>query len=180
MLLLMKGHFAIIIQILLGISVLFFGRKLFWLFVGAVGFIAGASLAEMLLRGNPEWLVLVVAAACGVLGALIGVLLQRVAIAVSGFLAGGYVAVVLLHHWGWRADVHLWIPFLIGGIIGALLLSVIFDPAVIVLSSLIGALLTVSPLNMSPLHTGLLFIVLAATGMIAQTIMLKRSGRHSG
>jgi hypothetical protein len=179
MLLVMKGQFAIILQIILGISVLLLGRRLFWLFVGVVGFIAGALLAELLSRGNSAWVVLIFAAVGGVLGALVAVLLQRLSIAVSGFLAGGYVSVVILHHRGWGTDVHFWIPFLVGGLLGALLLSVIFDPALIFLSSLIGAVLIVQPLHLSPLHTGLIFILLAAAGMVTQTVMLKRSPRHS-
>ena len=147
MFLIMKGQFASILQIILGISVLLLGRRLFWLFVGVVGFIAGALLAELLFRGNSGWVVFMFAAVSGVLGALVAVLLQRLSIAVSGFLAGGYVSVVILHHPGWGTDVHSWIPFLVGGILGALLLSIIFDPALIVLSSLIGAVLIVKPLH---------------------------------
>ena len=171
----MKGQFAVIIQILLGISVLFLGRRLFWLFVGVVGFVAGALLAELLFRGNSAWLVFIVAAACGVLGALLAVVLQRLSIAVSGFLAGGYVSVVLVRHWGWTTHAHPWGPFVAGGIIGALLLSVIFDPALIVLSSLAGALLVAQPLGISPAHRALLFALLAAAGMITQTFM---PGKH--
>lgn len=173
--LMMKGQLAVIIQILLGISVLFLGRKLFWLFVGVTGFIAGALLAELLFRGGSGWLVFIVALACGVLGALLAVVLQRLAIAFSGFLAGGYISVVLVRHWGWITHAHPWGPFVIGGIIGAILLSIIFDPALIVLSSLVGALLIVQPLGMSPAHTALLFVLLAAAGMITQTVVF---GKH--
>lgn len=177
--LVMKGQFAIVLQVLLGVSVLLFGRKLFWLFVAAVGFIAGVLLAGLLFRGASGPVILIVAAAFGVLGALLAVLLQRLSIAVSGFIAGGYVSVVMLQHWGRGTSAHLWVPFLIGGILGALLLSMIFDPALIVLSSFIGSVLVVQPLPMSPVHAGLLFILLAAAGMIAQVVMLKRSHRRS-
>jgi Domain of unknown function (DUF4203) len=179
MFLIMKGQFAIILQIILGISVLLLGRRLFWLFVGVVGFIAGALLAESFFRGNSGLLVFIFAVVSGVLGALVAVLLQRLSIAVSGFLAGGYVSVVILHHRGLGTDVHSWIPFLVGGVVGALLLSIIFDPALIVLSSLIGAVLIVQPLHVSPPHTGLIFVLVAAAGMVTQTAMLKRSPRRS-
>lgn len=171
-----KGQFAVIIQILLGISVLFLGRKLFWLFVGVVGFITGALLAGLLFQGSSGWLVFIVALACGVLGALLAVVLQRLSIAVSGFLAGGYVSVVLVRHWGWITHAHPWGPFVIGGIIGAILLSIIFDPALIVLSSLVGALLIVQPLGITPVNTALLFALLAAAGMITQAVV---PGKHS-
>lgn len=177
--LIFKGQLAVVIQILLGLSVLFLGRKLFWLFVGVVGFIAGAMLADLFFRGYSPWLAFIVAAVCGVVGALLAVLLQRVSIALSGFLAGGYVSVVMTHNWGWRTDVHPWVPFVIGGILGALLLSIIFDPVLIVLSSVVGAVLIVQPLGMTPKHTALLFVFLAAAGMIVQTVMPGRPRRHS-
>lgn len=175
----MRGPYAVGLQILLGVSVLLFGRRLFWLFVAAVGFIAGALLAGLLFRGASDLAILIVAAAFGVLGALSAVLLQRLAIAVSGFIAGGYISVIALQHWGWKSDAHVWLPFIAGGIIGALLLSMIFDPALIVLSSVIGSVMVVRPLALSPVHSGLFFILLAATGMIAQTVMLKGTRRPS-
>lgn len=174
MFLIMKGQLSIILQVLLGISALLFGRRLFWLFVSVVGFIAGALVAELVFQGDSAWIVLIFAAACGVLGALLAVLLQRFSIAMSGFLAGGYVAVVMLHHLGWNKDVHFWIPFLVGGFLGAALLSIIFDPALIFLSSLTGAILIVQPLHMTPFKTALTFLLLATAGIIIQTTMLRK------
>jgi hypothetical protein len=42
-----------IVTILVGIVVLIAGRRLFWLFVGVVGFVAGLSLAFQLLADQP-------------------------------------------------------------------------------------------------------------------------------
>lgn len=173
----MKGPFAVVLQILLGVSVLFLGRRLFWLFVAAVGFVAGALLAGLLFRGASDLAILVVAAAFGVLGALSAILLQRLAIAVSGFIAGGYISVIAMQHWGWKSDAHVWVPFIAGGILGALLLSMIFDPALIVLSSVIGSVMVVQPLALSPVHSGLFFIMLAAAGIVVQTVLLKGNRR---
>ncbi|MEJ2696515.1 MAG: DUF4203 domain-containing protein [Candidatus Sulfobium sp.] len=173
MFLVMRGQFPVFLQILLGIFVLFLGRKLFWLFVAAVGFVAGALLGDLFFHADSGWIVLIIAAVSGVLGALFAVLFQRLAIAVSGFLAGGYVSVVMLHHWGWGTDIHFWAPFLIGGFLGALLLSIIFDPALIVLSSLVGAAMIVQPFHLSPGETGLIFVLLALSGIVVQTVILK-------
>ena len=40
-----------VVGILVSVALLVLGRKLFWLFVGAVGFVAGALLATRLLGG---------------------------------------------------------------------------------------------------------------------------------
>ncbi len=40
-----------ILNVLIGVGLLFFGRRAFWLFVAAAGFLAGLSLANNLLQG---------------------------------------------------------------------------------------------------------------------------------
>ena len=50
-----------ILQLGIGILLLFWGRKLFWLFVGVVGFLSGIQLAPQILRPIRElqsWLLL--------------------------------------------------------------------------------------------------------------------------
>ena len=41
------------LNIIAGLAVLFFGRRLFWLFVGGVGFIVGFQIASEVLQGPP-------------------------------------------------------------------------------------------------------------------------------
>ena len=56
-----------IINVLAGIAVLVFGRKLFWLFVGCMGFLAGIDIATRFFSGQPDWMVLVIAIAAGII-----------------------------------------------------------------------------------------------------------------
>ena len=63
-----------VIGVLAGIALLVLGRKLFWLFVGVVGFVAGAALATQLFEIQPDWLVIVFALGAGLLGALLAAL----------------------------------------------------------------------------------------------------------
>src|SRR5215813_1766120 len=107
-----------IVSIVVGALILFFGRRLFWLFVAAVGFWMGVELTPYLLQHPPPWLGIVVALFLGLIGAALAFILQKVAIAVSGFLVGGYLVVAFLN----TAPQHAWIAFLIGGILGAILL----------------------------------------------------------
>jgi len=44
-----------IILIILGTVLLALGRRLFWLFVGAVGFVAGLNLATHFFSDQPTW-----------------------------------------------------------------------------------------------------------------------------
>src|ERR1700745_406302 len=77
------------VSALIGVVILFFGRKLFWLCVAAVGFLAGIELAPHLVNEPSSLLQLAVAIVLGLLGALLAFLLQKIAIAIVGFLAGG-------------------------------------------------------------------------------------------
>ncbi|MEY2498258.1 MAG: hypothetical protein QOD12_1814, partial [Verrucomicrobiota bacterium] len=81
-----------IIGVVVGAAILLFGRKLFWLFVAALGFAMGLEIAAYFMRDPPIWMTLVVALVLGVVGALLAILLQKLAIAVAGFIAGGRIA----------------------------------------------------------------------------------------
>ena len=84
-----------IVGVLLGVVILFFGRKLFWLCVAAVGFAVGVEIAPLLVHEPSSLLALVIALVVGVLGALLALFLQKVAIAMLGFLAGGKLATAI-------------------------------------------------------------------------------------
>src|SRR5438477_12001630 len=84
-----------ILSVLMGCALLFFGRRLFWLFVAALGFAIGLQLAPYLSQNPPLWLSLLLSIGLGLLGALLAVMLQKLAIAIAGFLVGGRVAVAI-------------------------------------------------------------------------------------
>jgi hypothetical protein len=160
-----------ILAILIGLALLFFGRQLFWLFVGGAGFAAGMAGATNLFRGQSDLVILVIAVVLGLIGALLSVLLQRLAIGLAGFFAGGYALLNLAMKLG-REDWG-WIAFVAGGLLGALLVMVLFDWALIVLSSLTGALLVVDSLRLEPSLGLLIFVVLLIAGLVAQAARLR-------
>lgn len=162
------------IQTVLGAAILILGRKLFWVFVGAVGFVVGMDIAGHFLQGRPDWLILVVAFGSGILGALLALFLQRAAILVAGFFSGGHIAATLLSLSGWQLSLPQWVPFIIGGIVGAVLLYALFDWALIFLSSLSGAGLIVQSFLLTPQTQGLLFVGLVVVGVFVQTSLIKK------
>src|SRR5205814_2863212 len=89
-------HFSVaIVGALIGILILFFGRKLFWLCVAAIGFAAGVEIAPHLVHEPSPVLALTIAVGLGFIGALLALFLQKIAIAVAGFFAGGKLAVAI-------------------------------------------------------------------------------------
>jgi hypothetical protein len=158
-----------VISIILGAALLMAGRKLFWLFVGAAGFVAGLQLATQFWRG-PEVLSIIIGLVVGVVFALLAIVLQGVAIGVAGFLAGGYIFTVLAGMIGLDQGALSWVTYLIGGIIGVLLVIFLFDWALITLSSLAGASLITQALGLG----GILFLVLVIVGVVLQGSILQR------
>ena len=80
---------------LLGAIILFFGRRLFWLCVAAVGFAAGLEVAPHLLHKPSTLFALILALLLGLVGALLAVFLQKIAIGVIGVLTGGKLATAI-------------------------------------------------------------------------------------
>lgn len=158
------------LNVFVGLAVLFFGRRLFWLFVGCVGFIAGFEIANDALVGQPEWLILLIALGVGLLGAILSVFLQRIFLVVAGFFAGGYCLSTLvpaaLHSNG---KIVLWLAFAVGGLLGAVLTTALLAPALIILSSLAGATAISQNVPLDSSARTVLFCVLLVLGIAIQT-----------
>ena len=157
-----------ILSVLIGAIVLFFGRRLFWLFVAAVGFAAGVEIAPWLVHEPSSVLVITAALVLGFIGALLALFLQKIAIAVVGFVAGGRLAVAVVATFILQHEGSFALTFLIGGIIGALLFLLLFDWALIVLSSMVGAYMIESAITLPQTGAAILFIVLTILGIIVQ------------
>ena len=160
-------------HIVVGIVLLAFGRRLFWLFIGAVGFVTGFETARQYLALQPDWIIWGVGLLCGLLGILLAVFLQRLAVGLGGFAAGGFIAQYLGALLGLGTTLMLGI-YLAGGIIGAVLLYVAFDWALVFLSSIAGALLIVESIHWGPLYEALLCGVLIAAGAIFQAVWMNK------
>src|SRR5437016_13594969 len=169
-------HFSVaIVGALIGVVILLFGRKLFWLCVAAVGFAAGVEIAPHLVNEPSPLLALTVALILGVLGALLALFLQKVAIAVLGFLAGGKLASAIAAAFFVHYAQYSTIIFVVGGLIGAILLLALFDWALIVVSSFIGAYLIQSAIVLPASGSTIVFIGLAVIGILVQAASLRGS-----
>jgi hypothetical protein len=169
--------FSPTVSLVLGAILLLLGRKLFWIFVGAVGFLVGFNLASQYLSDQSIWVILLVAIVAGIIGSVLAVILQRVATLVAGFLVGGYLTVQLLQML--EVDLALaegvaWLPYVLGGIVGAVLLFALFDWALIFLSSLVGATLITPVINPEPEMETIVFIIVLLVGIVVQATLFRR------
>ena len=164
-----------IVGVLIGIVILFFGRKLFWLCVAAVGFAVGVQIAPLLVNEASSLLALVIALVFGLLGVLLAFFIQKIAIAILGFLAGGKLATAIAAAFFVQYAQYSTIIFIIGGIVGAILLLAVFGWALIIVSSFIGAYLIQSAIVLPPTGSTLVFIGLAILGIFVQAVSFRRS-----
>lgn len=170
-------HFSVtIVGVLIGVVILFWGRKLFWLCVAAVGFAVGVEIAPHFIHQPSAVVALLIALVFGLLGALLALFLQKVAIAVLGFLAGGKLASAIAAAFFVQYAHYSTIIFIVGGIIGAILLIAVFGWALIVVSSFIGAYLIQSAIVLPPTGSTLVFVALAIIGILVQAASFRRSG----
>ena len=168
-----------VVNILIGAGLLFFGRRVFWLFVAGAGFVAGLSLANSVLQ-VPETTGLIIGIVIGLLAALLAVFVQHFAISLAGFLVGGYITLQLLPMLstdsGWGATV---LTFIIGGVIGVILVGMFLDWALISLSSLAGASLVSEALSLSGGIAMVVFVILIVIGVVFQARELRGDRRKS-
>jgi len=156
-------------NIAVGTIILIFGRRLFWIFVAIAGFLAGLGFSGIMLVNQPQWLHVLLALAAGLVGAFLAMLAQGLAFGLAGFFAGTYLAMILAPAFIMINAGTLQFYILGAGAVGGLLAFLLMDPAIVILSSLVGAGAIVGELGLSPPLSVLLFIILAAAGILVQT-----------
>ena len=163
------------IHIIIGIIILISGRKLFWLFVGCVGFVIGFHYTPYLWNIQSHLLLMIIAIFAGIIGAVVAIFFQKIAIGLAGFAAGGYIALSLLNLIGLQISQIAWLPYLLGGIIGALLLFLVFDWALIIVSCFAGASIIVQTVTINPTVKLGLYCALIIIGGIIQSVTYIKS-----
>jgi hypothetical protein len=164
------------INLILGIGLLLAGRKLFWLFVATAGFFAGVEFATRFWQGS-EALTIIVGLVVGLLFALLAMALKTLAISIAGFFLGGSALLSLASAFGMeRGNL---IIYIIGGILGIIFISIFFDWALIIISSLAGASMIAQTLDMQRIVvSGIIFILLFLVGIAVQSRDMAKVTRH--
>jgi hypothetical protein len=164
-----------ILNILVGAVLLTAGRQFFWLFVGCLGFAAGLQYAPGLWDITSPLLLILLSSVTGIVGALLAVVFQKIAIGLAGFSGGGFMAVNLLRFLNLESDSLFWLSYVVGGILGALLLFMVFEWALIIVSSFAGSMVIIQTVDLSPQMTPWVFISLFVFGLVLQTFLFLRA-----
>ena len=162
-----------ILIIILGCTMLVFGRRLFWLYAATLGFLVGVELIKLLPPDQPEWALLVGGLAVGMLGAVLAIFFMRVAFAIAGFFAGAYLGLMVVQTV--LVGGNSIIGFAVGGLLGAIAALVLMNWTIIVFSSFVGAAAIATQLPLGQTARALIFVVLVIIGFVVQARLLSRS-----
>jgi len=166
-----------------GLASLFFGRRLFWVFVATVGFIIGTHVAPLIYGYLPEVMLPfqdLIGLAIALVLAGTAIVMQRFATIIFGALALGIVGYMIAG----SADSIEWVQWFFTGLFalaGGLLLYFFFDWTLILASVLVGSAIAIFGARATggiPDDYGLwLFGLLLAAGLIYQGNDLRISAR---
>lgn len=162
-----------IIQIGLGVLLVVAGRRLFWAIVAVLGFALGYIVAKHFFPAQDTSIQIMIVLAGGFLGAMLLVFLQKLAIGVAGFVAGGYGLQVLWNMVDLRNTLPDWVIFLVGGIIGAMLVTVLFAWSLVVLSSFAGTSLLAQAVHLDQPFDLIFFVAVLGFGIAFQSGLLR-------
>jgi hypothetical protein len=157
----------VILTVILGLALILAGRKLFWLSVGAIGFLIGVEFATRLIRGT-EVLTILAALAFGITFAMIATFLESAAIGIAGFLGGAYALTGVATQLGVSHAPWSIVVFILGGILGAILVALLFDWALISISSLVGASMVLGSLGLPRGGREFFYLGLVFLGVLVQ------------
>jgi len=164
----------LILRGVIGGIILFLGRELNFLFAAGMAALVALRLTPKLPAGLPGWADYAFVIAMAIIAAVMVLTNERGGYFLSGFLAGGYV---LMEYFQPGVLTFPFIPFLVGSVIGGAIIGFFTEWALIVVSSLIGAIYSTSLFRMSQtahiLVAGGLFVV----GALTQVLIMRSQDR---
>jgi hypothetical protein len=161
-----------------GLLLLLFGRRLYWLFAGIVGFAAVFTVAGRLVPELSSQATLFVALGAGAIGAVVTIFAHKVLLGIVGGLAGALIALWQVQSFGVERGLEWLVAAVVGGLIGAWLVSRVFEFALALLSSLVGAQLLLDAMTVRATWVLPAYIGLVVFGLFFQLIRSKGGKRE--
>jgi len=154
----------------LGAILLFLGRELNFLFAGGMAALIALRLTPQLPPAWPEWSDYAFIGALAILAGAVPSTNERVGYFVPGFLAGGYF---LMEYYEPGVLTLPLLPFIVGGVIGSLILGIFTEWALMIVSCLIGSYYVTNLFVLSPTARTLVNSGLFIVGALTQAIIMR-------
>ena len=165
----------IVLRGVIGGILLFLGRELNFLFAAAMAMVWGFRIAPRLPDRWPSWGLWAFVLVLALVAAIIALVNERLGYFLSGFLAGSFF---LVEYFAPGASTVPVLPFIIGGVIGSLILGLLTEWAMILVSSTIGAAYVLGLFRLNPTAEILVGAGLFVVGALTQVIIMQ-SQKHS-
>jgi hypothetical protein len=118
--------------------------------------------------------------AAGILLVVLVKTLKNLAFGLGGFILGAYVAYNLLILLKFHPGALEYVIYILGGLIFAGLLLSLFDKALILVSSILGAILIVQNITVQVVGKEMLFFILLGFGVVVQIALSSRRRKNQG
>jgi hypothetical protein len=149
---------------------LFLGRELNFLFAAAMAGLIGLRLTPLLPPQWPGWTDYAFIGALALIAAAITLINERVGYFLSGLLAGGYF---LVEYYEPGVLTFPLLPFIVGAMIGSIIIGIFTEWALMIVSSLIGAYYVTNLFTLSPTAEILVGSGLFIIGALTQVILMR-------
>lgn len=157
---------------IIGGVLLFLGRELNFLLAATMAGLLGFRLVPLLPYQWPAWTDYVLILGLAVIAGAIPIINERVGYFVSGFVAGGTLMVEYVSPLVMTVPL---LPFLMGGVVGSLILGIFTEWAMIVISCLIGAYYITNMFTLPYMAKMLVGSGLFVIGALTQAVMMRMS-----
>lgn len=164
-----------ILRAVIGGVFLFLGRELNFFFAAAMAGLIGLRLTPLLPHQWPSWSHYAFIILLALVAALIVIRKERIGYFVCGFLVGSYF---LVEYYEPGVLTLPLLPFLVGGALGAVVIGIFTEWALMLVSCLVGAYYLTNLFVLSPNVEMLLGSGLFIIGALAQVVMWQLEKNH--
>jgi hypothetical protein len=169
-----KEIIMLVLRGIIGGIFLFLGRELNFLFAAAMAALMALRLTPILPFTWPQWSDYVFILALAVLAAVIVLFNKRAGYFISGFLVGSSFLVELYEPGALTLPLF---PFLVGGVIGSLIMGIFTEWALIVISCLVGAYFLINLFILPNTQRLLVGAGLFIIGALTQVVLMQMQQR---
>jgi hypothetical protein len=163
-----------ILRGLAGAAALFLGRELSFLFSAALAALIGIRLTPLLPASWPGWATYAFLIALALLGAVLTLIDKDAGYYVCGFLVGGFAASEYFAPGSLSIPL---LPFIIGSVLGAVIVGIGNEWAIIIVSCVIGVYLIYDVIPLYGMGKILAAAGIFIVGTLAQ-VMIFQSQKH--
>jgi hypothetical protein len=163
-----------VLRAVIGGILLFLGRELNFLFAAAMAALIGLRLTPLLPLHWPGWSDYAFMAGLAIAAAAMVIIHERAGYFLSGFLVGSYF---LVEYYEPGVLTLPLLPFLVGGMLGALMIGVFTEWALMIVSCLVGTFFVTSLFTLSPTAEILVGSGLFITGALTQVVLMQMQGK---